>query len=414
MRGTFFTEMCDIENDADTDDLGIRKKIMNQITAFEQYGFDMTFCYGEVDGRQARYLNKLPLYRQHYEVEGSSFEGADFIYFRKPFTINMGFIDLLKCVRKMNKEALMLLEIPTYPYDKEIMGFHRLPLRWKDRYARRLLRNYIHAIVTYSNDVEIFGIQTIRTSNGVDSESIAAEVNRRGTTNDSSIHLLACAQFCDWHGYDRVIEGLGNYYRTQKNPRDVRLEFVGNGSVLEKYKSLVRKYDLGTRVVFHGQLDGDSLWDVYARCDIGLDSMGRHRSGIYYNSSLKGKEYCACGLPIVSGVETEFDRAGDFPYYFRVPADDTPVDIAEVLRFYDQMVAVSGSAETMRNEISNYARAHYSMEAVIKPVVDFICANREGSFHKCGNRHSASHTFSSDGKTSDADGARRSSVAPGT
>lgn len=42
--------------------------------------------------------------------------------------------------------------------------------------------------------------------------------------------------------------------------------------------------------------------------------MGRHRSGVSFNSSLKGKEYCAKGLIIVSGVKTELDLDGEFLY----------------------------------------------------------------------------------------------------
>ena len=47
---------------------------------------------------------------------------ADFIYLRKPSAINMGFIDFLKRVRKLNPKMKILLEIPTYPYDNEIKG----------------------------------------------------------------------------------------------------------------------------------------------------------------------------------------------------------------------------------------------------------------------------------------------------
>jgi hypothetical protein len=50
-----------------------------------------------------------------------------------------------------------------------------------------------------------------------------------------------------------------------------------------------------------------SLNDIYNISDIAIDSLGRHRSNVMYNSTLKGKEYCAKGLPIVSGVKTEFD-----------------------------------------------------------------------------------------------------------
>ena len=109
--------------------------------------------------------------------------------------------------------------------------------------------------------------------------------------------------------------------------------------------------------------------------DIGLDSMGRHRSGVYYNSSLKGKEYCAYGLLIVSGVETELDNAADFDYYFRIPADDSPVDFAKILEFYNEKVADNKAA--VHKKISDYALDHFSMDKVFKPVMDYIGSGGE-------------------------------------
>ena len=73
---------------------------------------------------------------------------------------------------------------------------------------------------------------------------------------------------------------------------------------------------------------------LYDKADIALDCMGRHRVGVYYNSSLKGKEYCAYGVPIISGVETELDQRKEFQYYLRVPADDTILDMDDIVNYY--------------------------------------------------------------------------------
>ncbi|MFK5655764.1 hypothetical protein ACIA4K_04025 [Lactobacillus delbrueckii subsp. bulgaricus] len=68
------------------------------------------------------------------------------------------------------------------------------------------------------------------------------------------------------------------------------------------------------KVSMVGKKEKEELDYYYNICDIGIDSMGRHRSNVYYNSSLKGKEYLAKGLPIVLGVTTELDYIKDFRF----------------------------------------------------------------------------------------------------
>ena len=225
-------------------------------------------------------------------------------------------------------------------------------------------------VLTYSDDKEIFGIKTINISNGVDALSIFQAVRKYPHPEDGKIRFMACAKFSLWHGYDRAIEGLHQYLEKPDANRNIEIEMVGDGDAAESYRQLVKKYGLEEYVRFYGKKQGDELIRVYSLCDIGLDSMGRHRSGVYYNSSLKGKEYCAYGLMIVSGVETELDHADDFEYYYRIPADDSPVDFEKVLAFYQ--AKADSHKERMRETIMQYAIDHFSMEVVFQPVIDYI------------------------------------------
>ena len=237
-------------------------------------------------------------------------------------------------------------------------------------YARKRLSEYVDVVLTYSDDKEIFGIRTINVSNGVDAKKISECLSRFPHPDDSKIRFMACAQFNLWHGYDRAIEGLYQYINSKDSNKNIELIMVGEGASLESYKALVKKYKIQNYIKFTGKLYGEELTRVYSLCNIGLDSMGRHRSGVYYNSSLKGKEYCAYGLMIVSGVETELDHAGDFDYYFRIPADDTPVDFGSIIDFYNRKVGPD--IDKVRNDIISYAINNFSIDVVFKPVIDFI------------------------------------------
>lgn len=375
MKGIYFTTMCNIEDPEDNINPGIKEKIKQQFELFQKAGMEMFFYYAHTNSKYYRYVNRMPLFRDKYDLSRKIIEESDFIYLRKPSAINMGFIDLLKRIRSINPNMKILLEIPTYPYDNEIQGLVRVTLKWKDQYARKKLKDYVDVVLTYSDDKEIFGIQTINISNGVDAAKLSNAVMNYPRPNDGKIRFMACAKFNLWHGYDRAIEGLHQYIQKPGANKNIEIEMVGDGDSTESYRQLVEKYRLQDYVIFHGKKQGEALVKAYSACDIGLDSMGRHRSGVYYNSSLKGKEYCAYGLMIVSGVETELDHMTDFEYYYRIPADDSPVDFEKVLDFYNHKVG--STKDSIRIHIMKYAQEHFSMEVVFKPVIDFICKNGE-------------------------------------
>jgi glycosyltransferase involved in cell wall biosynthesis len=52
-------------------------------------------------------------------------------------------------------------------------------------------------------------------------------------------------------------------------------------------------------VIYHGLLDATSLGILYSRCSVGLGSLAMERVDMSYSSSLKVREYLACGLPVL-------------------------------------------------------------------------------------------------------------------
>ena len=103
--------------------------------------------------------------------------------------------------------------------------------------------------------------------------------------------------------------------------------------------------------------------------------MGRHRSGVFYNSSLKGKEYCAKGLVIISGVKTELDDDPTVDFYYRIPANDEPVNIQDILVFYFQLMQKRCITD-VQNGIMEYAEKNFDFFIAMKSVVDFIKQNK--------------------------------------
>ena len=148
-------------------------------------------------------------------------EKIEFVYARcfmnaNPFLVR--FFKQLKCAG-----IKAVTEIPTYPYDKEFTGSSDWNMKldlWLDKLYRCKLYRQQNAVVTFSDAEDIFGQRTIRISNGVDFDSIPLHQPSTIYDQSSAIHLIGVAEVHFWHGFDRLIAGIGEYYK-QGGKREV-------------------------------------------------------------------------------------------------------------------------------------------------------------------------------------------------
>lgn len=368
-KGIYVTSY-DLKNQSD----GVSKKITYQIDCLEKNGFEVIKC----DLNSVPYTFKTTIGKAFEKVFGYSYistyllenlaenflDKVEFIYIRKDFC-NKKQIDALKKIRKKNPQIKILVEYPTYPYDDEIRGrrkYFALPI---DKRNREKMQSLINRTVTFSNDEKLFGTQCLNISNAIDYD----KVKIREIKKHEGINLIAVALFGKFHGYDRLIRAMGEDIQLVRE-YNVYFHLVGEGYALKEYRKLVKKYRLEERVIFHGRLCGFDLDEVYSIADIAIDNMGRHRVGCFYNSSLKGKEYGAKGLPIISGVETDLDKYGE-NFYCRVPADESLIDIKGIIDFYENVYKQQNAidvARSIRTKTSNY----FSFNIAFKPVIEYI------------------------------------------
>ncbi|MGV8905504.1 MAG: hypothetical protein ACOH15_02760 [Acetobacterium sp.] len=352
---------------------GIGRKIINQVNAFEKHD-----CSVELINisNKTTFLDKLlffaPIITSDYQkreisaVDSYNLQDYQFIYIRKP-ALSSAIITLLKNIRKQNCKIKIIMEIPTYPIYGEYQGIRKL-LILQSMLSCGLLYKYVDRISTYSNDKVIWKVKVFNISNCVDFSKI---IPKEITNDNGSINVIAVALFSHWHGYDRFIEGLHLYYQNG-GKRKVELYLVGDSNIIKKYKVLVRMYDLSEYIHFCGTQYGEQLDKIYDRCELGLDALARHRSKVYYNSSLKGKEYGAKGLPIISGVETELDSNPNYKYYLRIPADETAVDINTIIEFYDCIYRGTETKTQIINSIRSYSQNHFDFENGFQSVIKYI------------------------------------------
>lgn len=344
---------------------GISKKISYQVDALKACGLEVHLCYMDETSTKRRIVDDTviadygsgTMSKIKKRTEFSSIvryaidKSIDFVYIRSnhnanPFTIRM--------VKRMKAAGMkVVMEIPTYPYDQEYEAQGITKQIFQDRIFRKRLARQLDAIVTFSDYDTIFGQRTIRISNGIDFDNVTMKEKVNDTSKE--LNLIGVAEIHKWHGFDRLVKGLAEYY---SRPQDytVRFHVVGyfySEEGEQEFRKLIADNGMEPYVILYGKKHGQELDTIFNRCDFGIGSLGRHRVGIQKIKTLKNREYAARGIPFIySETDSDFD---DRPYVLKAPADETPVDISSIINFYRQLTLTS---QDIRNSIENLSWFH--------------------------------------------------------
>lgn len=360
---------------------GISKKIHYQIKGLRENGHEVHVCTYSIapNGHRIRYIDdkvlqdfgsgKLASLKKRicYQAiaDYAKQNGIDFVYARSFHNANPFTIHLFKSFK--NAGIKSVIEIPTYPYDQEYVGFSKkeqLELK-VDQLFRKQLAQQTDGIVTFTDDTQIFGQKAIRISNGVDFDSIPLKQEAKLVAHE--IHLIGVAEVHYWHGFDRIIKGMGEYY-ARPHSTTVYFHIVGGVGPSEMYDSehapgfheLIEKYQIKPYVQFHGQLFGENLDRLFNQCDFAIGSLARHRSGITTIKTLKNREYAARGIPFIFSESD--DDFNDKPYIMKAAADESPINIQEIIDFQQKMNILP---QEIRNSIQ-----HLSWKEQMKKVIN--------------------------------------------
>ncbi len=278
--------------------------------------------------------------------------------------------DFLRTVKALKKVCdKIIIEIATYPYQKEYAHTQFAGIRlWMDDHYGNKLKHYVDYIISFYQveGGKIFEIPVIQVPNGFDFSNSKVITD---PTVPEDIHIAAVSTMRQWHGYERFIEGMHQYY-TAGGERNIVLHLVGTGPEYAKYKMLVEKYTLQDRVIFHGTMHGEELGHLLEQCTIGLDSLARHRSGISVLSSLKSREYGGVGIPLINSCKIDIIE-DDYPYCLYTAADESAISMEDIISFYDRVYANNNRAEVAA-KIRSYIEERSDMNAVMKQVMDRI------------------------------------------
>lgn len=197
---------------------------------------------------------------------------------------------------------------------------------------------------------------------------------RKITENTEDIEIAICALMETWHGYERLIMGLADYYKIG-GKRKIRLHFIGDGTEISKYKKLVDENALSEHVVFYGRCRWDEIPLIYNRCNLAASSLGVYKVGIEYLCALKMREYLAAGLPFIGAGQLDVMEYEDLRQYVKCFSNDPSIiSMEQVINFFDGLYRNKSYQEMveMSADIRNKAEEHFNMNRAMQNVVDYI------------------------------------------
>lgn len=360
---------------------GISKKILSQCDGLRSNGVEVELCYVKRIGEKSFFvIGEFPvccLGRNDWVVHMKSRykyreiadyiirNDFDFIYVRYIHNGTPFFLRFLELLKKHHVK--IFLEIPTWPYDLEFK-YSTLSSRillFIEKWTRKRFKKYVDRIVTVQNYESILNVPTIKISNAVDLSTIPM----RKPVSHKGFVFLGVANLGIWHGYDRLIEGIGLYYKNG-GKEDIQFYIVGNtDSVLPKYMEVANKYNISKRIHIEGSKAGDELNRYFDMADMAVGSLGGHRKGLVDAKPLKCVEYAARGIPFFySENNTDFDGC---VFVKRVSPDDTPIAINEMLDFSRKLEVLP---EEIRLYIHDSLTWHEQMKKIISDGGEVLCS----------------------------------------
>ncbi len=371
MKILFFTKM----NFGYPENSGIYKKVLAQVKALEQHGFVVDLLYKEkgsvklksIKGNKSwdfsnTLVGKVKSFNFFFDhlLKKIDIASYDHMYIRH-FPSNPAFIGLLKKIKRLHPSINIFMEIACYPYAFEFdeMQYGKVKKYFDDKASKRF-KEYIDYIITFSKDVSIYGVPTIKTANGIDPDSIPLQ---NIPEDNSVVQLIGVANLQKWHGYDRIIKGMAKHYQ-KKDPTPVHFHIVGNGVRYDMLRKLTDELKLQEHITLYGHKSGEDLHRIFKRSHIGIGSCGMHRIHVAdgETSTLKAREYTARGLPFVIGYKDR-DFPEDYPYLLRVPADESIIDIDLILKFYH------GLGDNYPSEMRSFAEKYLSWKSKFEPII---------------------------------------------
>lgn len=362
---------------------GVNKKILSQVESLNNLGAHTiihSICTREKEpiSKHIRLINinefnnsESIMYKiiREYEINKKfsnivhNLFDQDIVYLRSPYPSFY-----LYLILKRTRRCKIVIEYQTI----EFLEYTLIKKYWYlilDFFFGNAIRKYTDAIVGVTD--EITSYQLSRTGNpnkphitiGNGFDVATAPVRQPPGFDGTELHLLCIAQISIWHGIDRLLKGMANYQGNTK----IILHIAGKGPQQSHLEEIALKLNISDRIIYYGFINGKKLDTLFDTCHIGIGSLGIHRSGLQEATTLKAREYCSKGIPFIYGVYDP-DFPLDFPYILKVPSDESPVDMKNIISFAERVCTSHDTPQKMHS----YAEKHLDWSKKMEKLKSFL------------------------------------------
>jgi len=357
----------------------LKKKFDGQLAAFRCLGYDVYYIgydrnhlYLIHDDDKTEYGNthfRIPsyLHTQFYNdlhkaaIKAIKEVGINIVYWRSAPLFGSS-CKLAETTKKTG--AKLIIEIPTFPPNQEnnFTGIRKAFSIYSNHFEPKFYELVDGYVVIGEDANGVYkGKPAINIDNGIDVNNVPV---REPVNEKDTIHILALASMCYWHGYDRLIKSLAEYKGDQK----VIIHMVGgnDGGCLPEWKELTHRLNLDDKVIFHGQVSGNELDEMFDLCDIGVCSLSLYKKGCNTTMELKAREYAARGLPFIQAGEDPTLSYAEKSMWLKIANDESIPDMNEIVEFALKMKSDPSHVQILRK----LAEEHMTWEKQYKKVFE--------------------------------------------
>ena len=309
-----------VTSSLDDHSLGVKSKIHRQIEELNQQGVEAMLMEYELSLRGILKAN-LRL-RQELRDEGAT------VFCRYPTP----FIFLTPFIFPSIRGRPLILELNSI-YEREFAAEDRsFAVQLVTRLLGPRILSLADGAVAVTEEIREFYIphqsDIVVIGNGFDVSSVPL---RKATNADHGpVEVIMVANFSRWHGVERLVESIA----LMDEVDNIVAHLAGSGREADAIAALVAERGLEGKVIMHGPKEGENLDRLFDRSQAAVGSLGLHRMNLSQASTLKAREYCARGIPLVTSVD-DADLPSELPFVLRVPADDSPLDMDALLAFIE-------------------------------------------------------------------------------
>ena len=360
-------------------DIGTTLKIKSEIDTFRAYGYEVYYTAYQKTGVAIYNNHDEVIMYQRYGIKGALLGGK----LRKDslITITLRFLKIqsfdlcmlrincltlsyMQMLKKMKKQhAFVAMQSLSYfPNMKrnDMKTLSHFLIAFSLKIHSTKLSKYVDLMLTEGAINDFYGIPCIEYGMGVDVDRYEPH-NYSGNKDEINMIMVGCDS--PYHGTDRIIASLDDYYsHCSNNQTVINLHLVGK--LNDRETERIKKAKCKSHIICYGRKSGIELNEVFNKCNMALGPLAQYRIR-KKDTGLKTKEYFARGIPyIYTGEEPHI--ASDYPFILQVPNDSSLIDMSTISDFYNSYVGNASVVSNMRE----IARQCFSWRSIIEKTMN--------------------------------------------